>query len=266
MDAQTAALFPDSFEESELGLMPKGWKLQTLAEAYEINPLRKLSKGQKATYLDMANVPTQGYSVGELIEREFGSGTKFKNHDTLLARITPCLENGKTAYVDFLTEEVVAWGSTEFIVLRPKAPLPPFHAYLLCRSKNFREHAIQSMSGTSGRQRVQNDMLGMFPVVIPNEEVAAKYSEVTGAIQAQSSANEAQAKTLTQLRDTLLPRLISGQLRLPDAHALAPWLSLLCDQRRCSANLCSKCTFLCTSAAMCIKNGVFYACVAADGD
>lgn len=220
MDAQTAELFPDSFEESELGMVPKGWKLQTLAEAYEINPFRKLSKGQKATYLDMANVPTQGYSVGELIEREFGSGTKFKNHDTLLARITPCLENGKTAYVDFLDEDAVAWGSTEFIVLKPKAPLPPFHAYLLCRSKIFREHAIQSMSGTSGRQRVQNDMLGMFPVVVPSEEVAAKFSEVVGTIQAQSSANEAQAKTLTQLRDTLLPRLISGQLRLPEAQAL----------------------------------------------
>ena len=220
MDAQTAALFPDSFEESELGMVPKGWKLQTLAEAYEINPFRKLSKGQKATYLDMANVPTQGYSVGELIEREFGSGTKFKNHDTLLARITPCLENGKTAYVDFLDEDAVAWGSTEFIVLKPKAPLPPFHAYLLCRSKIFREHAIQSMSGTSGRQRVQNDMLGMFPVVVPSEEVAAKFSEVVGTIQAQSSANEAQAKTLAQLRDTLLPRLISGQLRLPEAQAL----------------------------------------------
>lgn len=220
MDAQTAALFPDAFEESELGMVPKGWKLQTLAEAYEINPFRKLGKGQKATYLDMANVPTQGYSAGELIEREFGSGTKFKNHDTLLARITPCLENGKTAYVDFLAEGAIAWGSTEFVVLRPKAPLPPFHAYLLCRSKIFREHAIQSMSGTSGRQRVQNDMLGMFPVVVPSEEVAAKFSEVTGVIQAQSSANEAQAKTLAQLRDTLLPRLISGQLRLPEAQAL----------------------------------------------
>ena len=227
MDAQTAALFPDSFEESELGMVPKGWKLQNLAEAYEINPFRKLRKGQKATYLDMANVPTQSYSVGELIEREFGSGTKFKNHDTLLARITPCLENGKTAYVDFLGEDTVAWGSTEFIVLRPKAPLPPFHAYLLCRSKIFREHAIQSMSGTSGRQRVQNDMLGMFSVVVPSEEVAAKFSEITGAIQAQSSANEAQAKTLAQLRDTLLPRLISGQLRLPEAQALVEETEIL---------------------------------------
>ena len=62
-------------------------------------------------------------------------------------------------------------------------------------------------------------MLGMFPVVVPSEEVAAKFSEIVGAIQAQSSANEAQAKTLAQLRDTLLPRLISGQLRLPEAQA-----------------------------------------------
>ena len=227
MDAQTAALFPDSFEESELGMVPKGWKLEMLAEAYEINPFRKLSKGTKATYLDMANVPTQGYSVGDLVERDFGSGTKFKNNDTLLARITPCLENGKTAYVDFLKDDAVAWGSTEFIVLRPKAPLPPFHAYLLCRSKSFREHAIQSMSGTSGRQRVQNDMLGMFQMAGPSKEVAVKFAEIAGIIQAQSSANEAQAKSLAQLRDTLLPRLISGQLRLPEAQALVKETEIL---------------------------------------
>lgn len=221
MDAATAALFPDSFEESELGMVPKGWRLLPLSDAYEINPFRKLSKGQSATYLDMANVPVRGYSTGDLIQRNFSSGTKFKNHDTLLARITPCLENGKTAYVDFLSEGAVAWGSTEFIVLRPKPPLHGFHAYLLCRSTSFRKHAIQSMSGTSGRQRVQNDMLGLYLVAVPSDEIAAKFSEISEVIQASSSANEARAKNLGNLRDTLLPRLISGQLRLPEAEALA---------------------------------------------
>ncbi|WP_199153342.1 restriction endonuclease subunit S [Chromobacterium sp. ASV23] len=220
MDEATAALFPDGFEESELGLVPRGWRLLTLEDAYEINPTRKLKKGVGAPYLDMAGVSTSGHSVSGVTEREMGSGTKFINGDTLLARITPCLENGKTAFVDFLTDEQTGWGSTEFVVLHPKAPLPPYHGYLLARHSTFREFAIQSMSGTSGRQRVQNDVLGRFPVVVPSNAVANIFSEVVGSIQQKISANHQQAQTLASLRDTLLPRLISGQLRLPEAEAL----------------------------------------------
>jgi type I restriction enzyme S subunit len=218
MDAATAALFPDSFEESELGLAPRGWIVAPIDEAYEINPARKLRKGEVAPYLDMASVGTQGHVVNGLIDREMGSGAKFINGDTLLARITPCLENGKTAFVDFLASDQVGWGSTEFVVLRPKAPLPVYHGYLLARHSAFREHAIQSMSGTSGRQRVQNDVLGRYLVVVPTAEVAEVFAGLVGSAQLKIAANQAQAQTLTQLRDTLLPRLISGQLRLPEAR------------------------------------------------
>ncbi|MGS3144707.1 restriction endonuclease subunit S [Aeromonas sanarellii] len=217
---EVAALFPDSFEESELGMVPKGWKLQPLAEAYEINPTRKLKKGEVAAYLDMASVATSGHTVTGVVGREMGSGTKFVNGDTLLARITPCLENGKTAFVDFLVEEQTGWGSTEFVVLRPKAPLPPYHGYLMTRHPAFREHAIQSMSGTSGRQRVQNDVLGLYRIVIPTPDVANAFGDVVNEVQASIAANHQQAQTLATLRDTLLPRLISGQLRLPEAESL----------------------------------------------
>ena len=220
MDAATAALFPDSFEESELGLVPKGWLLSALGDAFEVNPTRKLKKGDFAPYLDMASVGTQGHVVDGVIGREMGSGTKFINDDTLLARITPCLENGKTAYVDFLDAGQVGWGSTEFVVLRPKAPLPPYYGYLLARHPAFRDHAIQSMSGTSGRQRIQNDVLGRYPVAIPPPEVAEAFAGIVQSAQQRIAANQEQAQTLTQLRDTLLPRLISGQLRLPGTEAL----------------------------------------------
>ncbi|MGO2489617.1 MULTISPECIES: restriction endonuclease subunit S [Pseudomonas] len=216
MDAATASLFPDSFEESELGLVPMGWRILPLEDAYEINPPRKLKKGEVAPYLDMASVGTQGHVVSGVVEREMGSGTKFINGDTLLARITPCLENGKSAFVDFLPVDQTGWGSTEFVVLRPRAPLPPYHGYLLARHSAFREHAIQSMSGTSGRQRVQNDVLGRYSVVVPSDEIAEAFGDVVGRAQQKIAANQEQAKTLTHLRDTLLPRLISGQLRLPE--------------------------------------------------
>lgn len=220
MDAATAALFPDSFEESELGLVPMGWRMLPLEDAYEINPPRKLKKGKVAPYLDMASVSTQGHVVSGVVEREMGSGTKFINGDTLLARITPCLENGKSAFVDFLSVDQTGWGSTEFVVLRPRAPLPPYHGYLLARHPAFREHAIQSMSGTSGRQRVQNDVLGRYSVAVPSDEIAEAFGDVVGSAQQKIAANQEQAKTLTHLRDTLLPRLISGQLRLPEAEVM----------------------------------------------
>jgi type I restriction enzyme S subunit len=215
---EVAARFPDSFEESEFGMVPKGWSLSPLSEAYEINPTRKLKKGEMAPYLDMASVATSGHTVAGVADREMGSGTKFINGDTLLARITPCLENGKTAFVDFLAQEQTGWGSTEFVVLRPKAPLPTYHGYLLARHPAFREHAIQSMSGTSGRQRVQNDVLGRYLVTVPSEKVAMAFNDVISPLQQKITENHRQAQTLANLRDTLLPRLISGQLRLPDAE------------------------------------------------
>jgi type I restriction enzyme, S subunit len=218
MDAATAALFPDSFEESALGLVPRGWRRMTLCDAYEINPTRKLKRGKVAPYLDMARVPTAGHCVESVVMRELGSGAKFRNGDTLLARITPCLENGKLAFVDFLADDAMGWGSTEFVVLRPKPPLPTFHAYLLCRLSVFREYAVQSMSGTSGRQRIQNDVLGRYSIVVPADSIAQAFGDIVQSIHRKIADNHAQAQTLATLRDTLLPRLISGQLRLPDAE------------------------------------------------
>ena len=219
MDEATAALFPDSFEETELGAVPRGWRVLPLAEVMEINPTRKLKKGELAPYLDMASVGTQGHVTDAAVPREMGSGSKFVNGDTLLARITPCLENGKTAFVDFLSEEQIGWGSTEFVVLHPKAPLPEYFAYLLCRHDAFREFAIQSMSGTSGRQRIQNDVLGRYLVPVPTKAVAEAFGQTVSALQQRIAANHANSQTLATLLDTLLPRLISGQLRLAEAQA-----------------------------------------------
>jgi type I restriction enzyme, S subunit len=154
-----ADLFPDSFVDSELGEIPKEWEMVPLPDVIEVNPPRSLRKGEVAPYLDMANMPTQGHSPDKVIDRAFGSGMKFVNGDTLVARITPCLENGKTAFVNFLKEGQIGWGSTEYIVLRPKSPIPDVFAYCLARGSEFRDYAIQSMTGSSGRQRVPAESL-----------------------------------------------------------------------------------------------------------
>lgn len=214
MDAETAALFPDSFEDSELGIIPKNWYVTNLGDAYEINPTRKLKKGELAPYLDMANVPTRGHHADKTTMRKMGSGTKFINGDTLLARITPCLENGKTAFVDFLDDNQIGWGSTEFVVLRPKEPIPPYHGYLLARHSAFREFAIQSMSGTSGRQRIQNNVLSRYSIVVPDYRVLELFGSIVSSIQQKISSNSRQAKFLASQRNILLPQLIWGQVSL----------------------------------------------------
>jgi type I restriction enzyme S subunit len=215
---EIADLFPDSFEESGLGEIPRGWSVVSLPEAIEVNPTRSLAGVKIAPYLDMASMPTCGHRPDRWIERTVGSGMKFINGDTLLARITPCLENGKTAFVDFLENAQVGWGSTEYIVMRPKPPLPPSFAYYLARTEDLRTFAIQNMTGSSGRQRVPAECLKQFLLVVPSEPVARRFGEVVQGFMDRIRTNGEQCQTLAALRDTLLPKLISGELRVPDAE------------------------------------------------
>jgi type I restriction enzyme S subunit len=216
LDPATAALFPEHLEDSPLGHIPKGWAAIPLPEAVEVNPRRTLKAGTIAPYLDMKNLPTQGHSADKVVDREFSSGTKFQNGDTLLARITPCLENGKTGYVDFLEDGQVGWGSTEYIVLAPKPPLPPQFGYLLARTDALRTYAIQNMTGTSGRQRVPSECFNNFLIAVPPPAIARRFDELTAPLMAKIKANADQSRTLSTLRDTLLPKLLSGELRVSD--------------------------------------------------
>jgi len=220
-----ADLFPARLVDSELGEIPEGWEVAPLPKMIEVNPPRSLRKKETAPYLDMANMPTRGHSADAIVDRPFGSGMRFANGDTLVARITPCLENGKTAYVDFLEEGQVGWGSTEYIVLRPKPPLPEEFAYCLARSDTFREFAIQSMTGTSGRQRVPAESLSHYPLVVPPEQLAKHFGSFIQPLFARARAITRKSRALAALRDTLLPKLISGELPVkevehPGAEAL----------------------------------------------
>jgi len=213
MDADTAALFPDSFEDSLIGTIPTGWKVATLPEIIAINPSRSLRQGEVAPYLEMSNVPTNSARAVQWETRSFTSGTKFVNGDTLLARITPCLENGKTAFVDFLSDGQVGWGSTEYIVLHSKPPLPPEYTYFLARSDDFRRHAIQNMTGTSGRQRVPTAALSSYPILVPPAEIARIFSGIASPIMVTMKQCDEESDTLAALRDTLLPQLLLGEIR-----------------------------------------------------
>ena len=209
-------LFPDRLDDDG---NPEGWEMVPASELIEFNPTEPLRKGTPAPYLDMACLPTSGSWPEPPVMRDFGSGMRFRNGDTLLARITPCLENGKTAFVQCLPDDTVGWGSTEYIVMRPKAPVLAGYAYLLARDDAFREHAIRSMTGTSGRQRAQGDSVAAFRVATPPDEkvwhaFTMQVTPIFESIKSNAKANE----TLAQLRDTLLPKQISGELRIADAE------------------------------------------------
>ena len=209
-----ADLFPDRLVDSEMGEIPEGWEVRPLMDLIEVNPSRPLKKGQDAPYLNMANMPTRGHTPAVVDSRLFGSGMRFMNGDTLVARITPCLENGKTAYVDFLEDGQIGWGSTEYIVMRPKPPLPNEFAYFLARSRRFREYAIQNMSGTSGRQRVQAKALWLFPIVNPSKKVAEAFGTLIHSFIVRASMAGGESRSLASLRDSLLAKLITGEIRL----------------------------------------------------
>ncbi len=217
----TAELFPSAMQDSELGAIPEGWNIGKLGDIIEFNPKRMLKKGNIAPYLDMKNVPVTGHSAQEIIDREFSSGSKFRNGDTLLARITPCLENGKTAFVDFLlTDEMIGWGSTEFIIMRSKKSLPLSLSYFLARLDYFRTIAIQSMQGTSGRQRADTFVLEQHIWVVPPNEILKKFGIFSDSVLNCNRARNAENNALTQLRDTLLPKLLSGEITLPEAEQI----------------------------------------------
>lgn len=214
-------LFPAHVEQTELGPIPAGWRVFNLPDIFHVNPERSLAPGTIAPYLPMAAMPTRGHAPEKWHTRPAGSGLRFIDGDTLVARITPCLENGKTAFVDFLGDGIVGCGSTEYIVLRPKR-LPLEFAYLLARTDDFRDFLVANMTGSSGRQRVPVDALAHYRLPVPPSPSDALLGSAFGAavspLFSQVSANARENRTLIALRDSLLPRLLSGEIRLKEAE------------------------------------------------
>lgn len=202
------------FVESELGMIPEGWRVGTLSEIADINPIRTLKKGQNAMYLDMKNMPTSGSFPIRWEKKDYTGGMKFKNQDTIMARITPCLENGKVAYINFLDDNEIAFGSTEYIVMTTKDGFMPELLYFLCRDKAFKDYATVNMNGSSGRQRVSGDVIGNYKIVIPPKNIMEPLSNYYKNVMDVIRKNGFENLNLSHLRDTLLPKLMSGEIKL----------------------------------------------------
>jgi len=191
--------------------VPEGWERVSAPEAIEVNPRTPLSDEDEHWFVEMADLPIDSMVIQQSTKREGRSGSKFRNGDTLLARITPCLENGKTAFVDFMAEDEVGRGSTEFIVLRSKR-VSPEYIYCLARTYDFRENAIKSMVGSSGRQRVQESCFEKYMVWVPTPMLLNLFTDSVRPMFIQIRILHAQNTKLRAARDILLPRLMSGEI------------------------------------------------------
>ena len=193
--------------------VPEGWGRLPASEAFQINPRTPRTDDSTIAYLPMASLPEGGMVIdtGELERREKSTSVRFRNGDTLFARITPCLENGKTGFVQILGADEVACGSTEFIVLRGRH-VSDYFVYLTARQPDFRENAIKSMIGSSGRQRVQPSCFDRYLVPVPPDLIAELFAEAVEPMFEQINRLDRQSQWLAQARDLLLPRLMSGEM------------------------------------------------------
>lgn len=195
--------------------LPEGWNRVKLSELIEFNPTIKNTGSTRYKIIPMVALSTSNMIIDEtqIGISENLTGCRFNNGDTLLARITPCLENGKTGFVQCLDDFEVAGGSTEFIVMRSKK-LNPYIVYFIARDQAFRDCAIASMNGADGRQRVKPDRLKKLQWLHPPMYIVDAFGEIVRPSFKLIRKLSLQNQNLAKQRDLLLPRLMSGKLEV----------------------------------------------------
>ncbi|CEQ22089.1 restriction endonuclease S subunit [[Clostridium] sordellii] len=180
------------------------WREVVLSDVIQFNPRETIKKGTICKKIGMDKLDPHTRKINGYEEISFTSGTKFRNGDTLLARITPCLENGKTAQVTILDDNEVAFGSTEFIVMREKLgeTINDF-IYYLSISEEFRGIAIKSMTGTSGRQRAQKDVIENSTIKLPPIEKQRAIANILSTLDDKIEINNKINQKLEELEQAI---------------------------------------------------------------
>lgn len=167
------------------------WVQIRAADFIEFNPRLSIKKGAIATKVAMDKLKPFTKKIPIMEKAEFNGGSKFCNGDTIMARITPCLENGKTAFVDVLEADEIAFGSTEFIVMRARKGISdPQFVYYMATSPMFRNIAIKSMVGSSGRQRVQQSVLDELELNVPSLDEQKKIASFLALLDDKIAIND----------------------------------------------------------------------------
>lgn len=197
---------------TEHGMIPEGWEVMPIEQAIKISPITKYEKGKPIRHVGMGCISETAsvIDISGIEQKDKPVGVKFQNKDTLFSRITPCLQNGKTAYVNFLDEGEVASGSTEFLVMR-EDKLTPTYIYLLARNNDFRESAKLAMVGASGRQRVHAGFYKKYQVVVPPKEILYEFEEIVDQYFILSNSLNNRNHHLSKTRDLLIENLVTGK-------------------------------------------------------
>lgn len=205
--------FPGNSGLYSIDNLPSGWEKRKLEEVISLDPKVHISKERTKQFVPMQalNVQNMVLDQSAFSETTSNSGSKFQSGDTLLARISPCLENGKTAYVNCIVSEEGAVGSTEYIVMRA-LKYSKYMVYLLSRTQKFREYAIKCMSGSDGRQRVKKDKLLLYEVVLPPQEIIKQFDNFAEPIFLKIKCLSDQILWLTEARDLLIPKLVNFKI------------------------------------------------------
>lgn len=187
------------------------WTIKTLSDIADFNPRESLSKGTLAKKIAMDKLQPFCRDVPSFELEKFSGGTKFRNGDTIMARITPCLENGKTAKVNILDDGEIGFGSTEYIVFRAKKGTDKDYLYYLVCSPLVREPAIKSMVGSSGRQRVQTDVVQGLSIAVPSIEEQRQIGGILRALDDKIELNNEINKNLeAQAQAYFIDRFIAN--------------------------------------------------------
>ncbi|GAB3807514.1 restriction endonuclease subunit S [Virgibacillus kimchii] len=206
------------FKNTPIGKIPHSWETAIFSDYINVNPRYNLPKDTELPFVEMAAVPEKNKNITYFQMRKVGNGggSKFTNGDTLFARITPCTENGKTAFVQGMNFEF-GLGSTEFIVFSSNSPkiLPEF-IYYLTRSERIRNYAISQMTGSTGRQRVPVTVFTeKLLIAIPPIEEQQKIINVISSNEIKVEKERTKLDKLSKVKNGLMQQLLTGKVRVP---------------------------------------------------
>ena len=170
--------------------MKDTWNTVKLGDVIRFNPTERIAKGAMAKKIAMDKLQPFTRNIGDFEMASYTGGSKFRNGDTIMARITPCLENGKTALVSILDDNEVGFGSTEYLVFREKEKITDNKfVYYFAINPWFRDIAVKSMVGSSGRQRVQQSVLENLEVRIPSLPAQKRIAQILSSLDDKIELN-----------------------------------------------------------------------------
>ena len=216
-----------------LGDVPAHWEVTRIKRVAEINPSRTearayLTEDSSVTFLPMERVGTEGQidTQEKVAASHVWNGfTYFRRNDILVAKITPCFENGKGAYLDTLPTRI-GFGSTEFHVLRTKPSVIPQFLYRLTTDFAFRQYGRESMTGAAGQQRVPSDFVANFQIPVPpfaeQSAITAHIDKATTHIDTAIATARRQCELMREYRTSLIAHVVTGKVDVRAAAAQLP--------------------------------------------